>query len=104
MRAAPYTPARLSRRKGALVLFRAMIVRFIAAPIVLLLAFGAAGCGSSGGDSTGGDSAGPTAKAGDFPSTKGKTMGQIQRSLPSGPAMAPTVQQLDVGSQRYGFA
>src|SRR3954463_957260 len=105
MRAAPYTQPRLTGPKAFLVLLRAMLMRLITAPLVLLLALGAAGCGSSGDDSNGGDSAGPTAKAGDFPSTATKTMGQIKRSLGGGgPVLAPTVQQLDVGTQRYGFA
>src|SRR5215213_6945484 len=84
-----------------------MIVRLTTAPLLalaLLVALGAAGCGSSD-DSNGGDSAGPTAKAGDFPSTKNRSMMQIKRSLGSGgPVLAPTVQQLDVGTERYGFA
>jgi hypothetical protein len=82
-----------------------MLTRLVTAPLVALLALGLAACGSSSDDAKSGDAAGQTASAGDFPSTKDKTMAQIKRSLGGGgPILAPTVQQLDVGAQRYGFA
>jgi hypothetical protein len=86
-----------------------MTGRLIAAPTLALLVLPAllvAGCGSDSKKSAKpGDSAGPVAKAGDFPSTKNRSMMQIRRSLGGGgPVLAPTVQQLDTGTQRYGFA
>jgi hypothetical protein len=81
--------------------------------LVLLLALSAplalaAGCGSSSGD--GGSNAAapvqpqPTAKAEDFPPTKGRTLPDIIGNLPSGPVLAPSVSLLDKGTNRVGFA
>src|SRR4051812_50223629 len=46
----------------------------------------------------------PTASAADFPASKGKSMAELKGGLGAGPVLAPTVQQLDPGKQRYGFA
>jgi hypothetical protein len=74
------------------------------AALAALLAL-VAGCGSSDNSTPASDSSAPVAKAGDFPSTKNKSMLQIKRSLGGGgPVLAPTVQQLDIGNERYGFA
>jgi hypothetical protein len=82
-----------------------MTVRLAIASLIAL-ALVVAGCGGDSGDAPkGGGSGKSTAKAGDFPSTKTRSMAQIKRSLGSGgPVLAPTVQQLSVGTQRYGFA
>jgi hypothetical protein len=68
----------------------------------------AAGCGSS--DDGGGPNAAtpaqpqPSAKAEDFPPTKGRTLPDIIGNLPSGPVLAPSVSLLDKGTNRVGFA
>src|SRR3954463_311159 len=101
--AAPYSSPLAGRNHG-FVRLRAMTRPLPLVALAALLAF-AAGCGSSDEPKPAADSAARVAKAGDFPSTKGKSMMQIRRSLGSGgPVLAPTVQQLDVGTQRYGFA
>jgi hypothetical protein len=80
---------------------------------VLLLALSAplavaAGCGGS--DGGGGSNAAapaqpqPSAKAEDFPPTKGRTLPDIIGNLPSGPVLAPSVSLLDKGTNRIGFA
>jgi hypothetical protein len=80
-----------------------LLLLALSAPLAL-----AAGCGSSGGD--GGSNAAapvqpqPTAKAEDFPPTKGRTLPDIIGNLPSGPVLAPSVSLLDKGTNRIGFA
>ena len=83
-----------------------MCGRFTAAALVALLGLALTSCGGSGGDETTDETIGPTPKATDFPSTKQKSMLGIYRSLGGGggPALAPTVQQLVPGKNRYGFA
>jgi hypothetical protein len=84
-----------------------MSARFTAAAFALLLAIAVAGCGSSSSGKSSGDNTGsaPAPSAADFPQTKGTTMMGIRRKLGGGgPVLAPTVQQLDRGRQRYGFA
>jgi hypothetical protein len=73
--------------------------------LVLLaaLGLGLSACGSSGDDSSVSRSQ-PTPSAADFPSPKGKSMAELKSGLGAGPVLAPTVQQLDPGRQRYGFA
>jgi hypothetical protein len=78
--------------------------------IRLLLTLGVvfllAGCGGSGGD----DNAAPppepkpTARAEDFPAAKGRTLPDIIQGLPAGPALAPSVQVVEKGDNRVGFA
>src|SRR3954471_2052952 len=68
-----------------------------------MLALCLSACGNSGDDSSSSRSQ-PTASAADFPSPKGKSMLELKRGLGAGPVLAPTVQQLDPGKQRYGFA
>ncbi|HYF25640.1 MAG TPA: thioredoxin family protein [Baekduia sp.] len=71
---------------------------------VLATAF-AAGCGDDDAGSTAQPTAPPqTAKAEDFPSVQGKTLGDLQSSMAEGPVLAPTVSVLDQGSNRYAFA
>lgn len=63
-----------------------------------------AGCGGSSDSkptATSPDSSGPTGSS--FPSPKGKNVAQLTRGLGSGPVVAPTVKQLDIGQQRFGF-
>src|SRR5919206_5229825 len=64
-----------------------------------------AACGGGGGD----DNAPPpepkpTASAEEFPAAKGKTLPELIQGLPEGPIFAPSVQVLDTGTQRVGFA
>src|SRR3954447_2596846 len=68
-----------------------------------VLALCLSACGNSGDDSSPSRSQ-PTASAADFPSPKGKSMLELKRGLGAGPVLVPTVQQLDPGKQRYGFA
>ncbi len=64
-----------------------------------LLALLAAGCGGSGsGIAT------FTSNPRDFPSAKGRTLGQIIAGLPTGPVLAPSVSVLIPGVNRFGFA
>jgi hypothetical protein len=81
-----------------------MTGRLPTAALLVVLATGLAACGGSSEDnqSTGGSQ--PLASAADFPTPKGKTMMQMRRGLGPGPVLAPTVQQLVPGKQRYGFA
>ena len=71
---------------------------------IALLAAVLSACGSSGSSSTGSSRPQPTASAADFPSAKGKSMLELKRGLGAGPVLAPTVQQLNPGRQRFGFA
>src|SRR3954470_16767676 len=80
--------------------------------VVLLLALAvplaglAAGCGSGGGDGDNTPAAQPqpTAKAEDFPSSKGRTLPDMIGNLPGGPVLAPSVSVLQKGTNRIGFA
>jgi hypothetical protein len=64
-----------------------------------------AGCGSSPGTkSTSTTTATKTGtQSASFPSPKGKNVAQLTQGLGSGPIVAPTVKELDVGKQRFGF-
>ncbi|MCW3016738.1 MAG: hypothetical protein JWO02_3830 [Solirubrobacterales bacterium] len=80
-----------------------LLVRLSAACCVAALLI--AGCGSSGGT----DAVAPaqpqaSAKAQDFPKVAGKTLGELQASLPEGPIFAPSVSLLQPGTNRVGFA
>jgi hypothetical protein len=71
--------------------------------LLALLALGLSACGNSS-DSSSESSLEPLPSKADFPTTKGKSMLSIKRGLGAGPVLAPTVQQLDPGKERYGFA
>jgi hypothetical protein len=45
-----------------------------------------------------------SATAQDFPKVAGKTLGELQASLPEGPIFAPSVSLLQPGTNRIGFA
>src|SRR5919202_4864765 len=79
-------------------------MRTVLAVLALALVAGLAACG--GGDPK--KSAPPpepaTAKPADFPSAKGKTREELVRGLQEGPVLAPSTSQLQVGSNRFGFA
>src|SRR3954468_385084 len=72
--------------------------------MLLALGLGLSACGGSTGDDASVSRSQPTPSAADFPSPKGKSMLELKRGLGAGPVLAPTVQQLDPGKQRYGFA
>src|SRR5215213_8727783 len=81
-----------------------MTLRVPLAALVALLAVGLAACGDSDGGGQSSSAQRPPSAA-EFPPAKGKTMMQLRRGLGAGgPVLAPTVQQLDPGKQRYGFA
>lgn len=62
-----------------------------------------AGCGTGGGGtSTSATPGAPTSVA--FPKPRGRTLGQLRRSLGPGPALAPSVSVLAPGRDRFGFA
>jgi hypothetical protein len=61
-------------------------------------------CGSNSTSSDPNTSDQPAPSAADFPVSKGKSMAELKAGLGPGPVLAPTVQQLDPGRQRYGFA
>jgi hypothetical protein len=73
---------------------------------LMLLALGVAlsSCGDSGNGDANPSRSQPTPSAAEFPAPKGKSMLELKRGLGAGPVLAPTVQQLDPGRQRYGFA
>jgi hypothetical protein len=73
-------------------------------PILAALATGLSACGNSASNDSSSAASQPTPSAAQFPSAKGKSMLELKRGLGPGPVMAPTVQQLDPGKQRYGFA
>src|SRR4051795_13229848 len=72
--------------------------------MLLALGIGLAACGSSNGDDPSVSRSQPTPSAAEFPAPRGKSMLELKRGLGAGPVLAPTVQQLDPGKQRYGFA
>lgn len=65
----------------------------------------AGGCGSSSGSDNGGsDKPPPVAKPEDFPKAGGKTINDLVRKYGSGgPVLAPSVSQLTIGRNRFGF-
>ena len=75
-----------------------------AALLVSALALLLAACGGSDEGGAGTTDRQPAPPASEFPAPKGRTMMQVRRSLSPGPVLAPTVQQLVPGKQRYGFA
>lgn len=44
------------------------------------------------------------ARAQDFPSAEGKTLGELQQSMAEGPILAPSVSVLERGTNRFAFA
>jgi hypothetical protein len=77
-----------------------MIAAVLAATALL-----AGGCGGGGSDNSGGaDEAPPVAKPEDFPKAGGKTIEQLSRQYGSGgPVLAPSVSELQLGTNRFGF-
>ena len=75
-----------------------------AAALIAALALVLSACGSSGSDDSSASSTATAPTASDFPAVKGKSMLELKSGLGAGPVLAPTVQQLDPGKNRYGFA
>jgi hypothetical protein len=75
-----------------------------AAALFAALALVLTACGGSSNNDSSGGLASPTPAASEFPSVKGKSMLELKSGLGAGPVLAPTVQQLDRGKNRYGFA
>jgi hypothetical protein len=69
--------------------------------LLLFAAVAAAGCGDSEDD--GGDAAPPPAQVEDFPDPAGKTIVELRRMLGPGPVLAPSVFELEPGTNRIGF-
>ena len=60
------------------------------------------GCGDSGGQGAGAPS--PPARPEDFPRARGKTLAELRREVgEEGPALVPTVSELEPGKNRFGF-
>jgi hypothetical protein len=71
-------------------------------PVVLALS----GCGSDkSGDQSAQDGGVPpqVSSASDFPSPSSRSMRELLRNMPSGPALAPSVKLLHSGRNRFGF-
>jgi hypothetical protein len=81
-----------------------MTPRHVTARLLVALALLLAACGGSEDAGTEGSEGPPPPSAKEFPAPKGKTMMELRRSLSPGPVLAPTVQVLTPGKQRYGFA
>jgi hypothetical protein len=81
-----------------------MIRRAYVLPLLAALALPLSACGDSGDGGSSESRSQPTASTAAFPSPKGKSMLELKRGLGAGPVLAPTVQQLDPGKERYGFA
>jgi hypothetical protein len=81
-----------------------MTLRLYSAVLLGAAAFGVTACGNAGSKTGAGAAVQPAPSAANFPSPKGKSMMELKNTLGAGPVLAPTVQQLDPGSPRYGFA
>jgi hypothetical protein len=81
-----------------------MTPRLYSAAVLGVLALGLAACGSGGNKNLAGAVGEPAPSAANFPSPKGRSMLEMKGTLGAGPVLAPTVQQLGPGKQRYGFA
>lgn len=81
-----------------------MTSRLPCAVVLGALTLGLAACGSAGSKDDPGAVGEPAPPAANFPSPKGKSLLDLKAGLGAGPVLAPTVQQLDPGKQRYGFA
>ena len=68
----------------------------------LVLALGGAGCGSD--DDEAANKPPPPAKPEDFPAIRGKTLQQLRQEVNAeGPVLSPSVSELKVGTNRFGF-
>jgi hypothetical protein len=74
-----------------------------AAAVLAALILTLTACGSGGSNDNSAAGA-PPPPASAFPAVKGKSMLELKSGLGAGPVMAPTVQQIDPGRERYGFA
>jgi hypothetical protein len=80
-------------------------LRSILFACLLVAATVAAGCGTS--NDKGGNPAAqprPSARAEDFPAATGRSLPDVINGLPEGPVLAPSVQLLEKGTNRVGFA
>src|SRR4051794_4586684 len=104
MTAARYSAGLLGIVEGGFIRFCGMTSRTSTAALLgaLALTLAACGGGSTSSGRKGGDE--PAPSPADFPAAKGKSMAELKGGLGPGPVLAPTVQQLDPGRQRYGFA
>ena len=76
---------------------------WIAAALAAAALLGGCG-GSDSNDGGGAEKTPPVAKPEDFPKAAGKTIAQLSRQYGSGgPVLAPSVSQLELGTNRFGF-
>jgi hypothetical protein len=76
---------------------------WIAAALAAAALLGGCG-GSDNNDGGGAEKTPPVAKPEDFPKAAGKTIAQLSRQYGSGgPVLAPSVSQLELGTNRFGF-
>lgn len=81
------------------------LLRRPTALLLLGLLLPLSGCGDSEPQATAEPTAtAAVAKAEDFPSAEGKTLGELQSSMAEGPILAPSVSVLEKGSNRFAFA
>jgi hypothetical protein len=69
--------------------------------VLLVVATGAAGCGSSGNEKP--PPQPPSAPKTDFPRVEGRTLAQLAKSLPQGPVLVPSVSSAFKGPNRLSF-
>ena len=80
--------------------------RAIASGVLAVLGLSLPGCGNSERDVVAApEPSAPRARAPEFPRpAPGETLANVERGLPEGPILAPTVSVLEKGSNRFGFA
>jgi hypothetical protein len=87
---------------GATVTRPRATAALLLAPVLLVIAVAAGGCGGDKTDQT--KDAPATPRPDQFPSAKGKTLVDLRKALPQGgPVLAPSVSDLVVGQNRLGF-
>jgi hypothetical protein len=77
----------------------------VASAAALLVALALVSCGGGGGanSSSAGTQKPVLAKPSDFPTTDGKSLDELQKSLGPGPVLAPAVSNLKPGLNRFAF-
>jgi hypothetical protein len=81
-----------------------MTTRLIPVALLVASACALAACGGSGDGGSRSSDSQPILSAAEFPAPKGKSMQELRHGLGPGPVLAPTVQEIVPGKERYGFA